>query len=164
MEKCALMKKNIVTPLVKKVIIPVIKNDDAGDLPLPSYATYNSAGMDLYAAVTETITITPGSWEKVPTGISMALPYGYEAQIRSRSGLAAKEGIIVLNAPGTIDADYRGEIFVLLYNASNRIFLLKRGMRIAQMVIAPVIQAQWQNIGALSITGRGTGGFGSTGV
>ena len=94
----------------------------------------------------------------------MALPFGYEAQIRSRSGLALTDGIIVLNSPGTIDADYRGEIFVVLYNAGEKVFLLKRGMRIAQMVIAPVIQAEWHEINRLSATQRGTGGFGSTGV
>ena len=148
---------------MKKILIPVVRNSAAGDLPLPSYATENSAGMDLYAAISGTITIPPFAREKVPTGISMALPFGYEAQIRSRSGLALTDGIIVLNAPGTIDADYRGEIFVVLYNASDKVFLLKRGMRIAQMVVAPVIQAQWQNIVELNLTKRGSGGFGSTG-
>lgn len=149
---------------MKKITIPVFHNIDDGDLPLPSYATQNSAGMDLYAAISRPMTLAPKTWEKIPTGLSMALPYGYEAQIRSRSGLALTDGIIVLNSPGTIDADYRGEIFVVLYNAGDKVFLLKRGMRIAQMVIAPVIQAEWQRIGNLSSTERGTGGFGSTGV
>ena len=149
---------------MNKIPIPVFRNVDGNDLPLPSYATQNSAGMDLYAAIPGSLTIPPHSWEKIPTGISMALPYGFEAQIRSRSGLALTDGIIVLNAPGTIDADYRGEIFVILYNAGSKVFLLKRGMRIAQMVIAPVLQAEWQEISALSTTQRGSGGFGSTGI
>ncbi len=149
---------------MKKISIPVFHNTDDSDLPLPSYSTPNSAGMDLYAAVPRPITIAPKTWEKIPTGLSMALPFGYEAQIRSRSGLALTDGIIVLNSPGTIDADYRGEIFVVLYNTSDKVFLLKRGMRIAQMVIAPVIQAEWQRISTLTMTQRGTGGFGSTGV
>ena len=149
---------------MNKIKIPVFRNIDESDLPLPSYATKNSAGMDLYAAIPGNLTIAPHTWEKIPTGLSMALPYGYEAQIRSRSGLALTDGIIVLNSPGTIDADYRGEIFVVLYNASNTVFLLKRGMRIAQMVIAPILQAEWQEISRLSQTQRGSGGFGSTGV
>ncbi|MBO4521077.1 MAG: dUTP diphosphatase [Alphaproteobacteria bacterium] len=149
---------------MKKVSISVFQNPDTRDLPLPSYATENSAGMDLYAAIPDHLTLAPGTWEKIPTGLSMALPFGYEAQIRSRSGLALTDGIIVLNSPGTIDADYRGEIFVVLYNAGEKVFLLKRGMRIAQMVIAPVIQAEWHEINRLSATQRGTGGFGSTGV
>ena len=149
---------------MKKIQIPVIRNSAAGNLPLPSYATEYSAGMDLYAAIPGSMTIAPGNWEKVPTGISMAVPFGYEAQIRSRSGLALTDGIIVLNAPGTIDADYRGEIFVVLYNAGSKLFLLKRGMRIAQMVISPVLQAEGQDIAKLNATKRGTGGFGSTGI
>ncbi len=149
---------------MKKIQIPVIRNTAAGNLPLPSYATANSAGMDLYAAIAGSMTIAPRSWEKIPTGISMAIPFGFEAQIRSRSGLALADGIIVLNSPGTIDSDYRGEIFVVLYNASEKVFLLKRGMRIAQMVITPVFQAEWQELTNLNTTQRGTGGFGSTGV
>lgn len=150
--------------MIKKIQIPIIRDQSAKNLPLPSYATENSAGMDLYAAISGTMTIAPGTWEKIPTGISIAVPFGFEAQIRSRSGLALTDGIVVLNSPGTIDADYRGEIFVILYNAGNKIFLLKRGMRIAQMVIAPVFQAEWQEITTLNTTSRGTGGFGSTGV
>ena len=149
---------------MKKIQIPVIRNTAGGNLPLPSYATSNSAGMDLYAAIPGTLTLQPHSWEKIPTGFSMAVPFGFEAQIRSRSGLALTDGIIVLNSPGTIDADYRGEIFVVLFNASDKVFLLKRGMRIAQMVITPVFQAEWQELGHLGTTSRGTGGFGSTGV
>ncbi len=149
---------------MKKISIPVFRHGAGADFPLPAYATEESAGMDLYAAIPGTITIPPHGREKVSTGISIALPSGFEAQIRSRSGLAWKEGIIVLNSPGTIDADYRGEIFVVLYNAGDTMFLLKRGMRIAQMVIAPVIQAQWHEIEKLAPTRRGDGGFGSTGV
>lgn len=149
---------------MKKLTIPIFQHPIGADLPLPFYATESSAGMDLYAAVPGTIAILPHNREKVSTGISIALPAGYEAQIRSRSGLAMKDGIIVLNAPGTIDADYRGEIFVVLYNASDELFLLKRGMRIAQMVIAPVVQVQWHRIEKLSLTKRGANGFGSTGV
>lgn len=144
--------------------IPVFRNPSATDLPLPSYATEESAGMDLYAAIPSAMTIPLGGREKVSTGISIALPSGFEAQIRSRSGLAWKEGVVVLNSPGTIDADYRGEIFVVLHNTGDKVFLLKRGMRIAQMVIAPVIRAQWSEIDALGATRRGAGGFGSTGV
>ena len=149
---------------MKKIVIPVFRNDSAKDLPLPSYATAESAGMDLYADISNSMTIPAGGREKIPTGISIALPSGYEAQIRSRSGLAWKEGIVVLNSPGTIDADYRGEIFVVLHNTDDKIFLLKRGMRIAQMVIAPVVQAQWHEIETLTVTARGSGGFGSTGL
>ena len=154
MERCAM----------KKISIPVFRYGSASDFPLPAYATEESAGMDLYAAIPGSITIPPAGRERISTGISIALPSGYEAQIRSRSGLAWKEGIIVLNSPGTIDADYRGEIFVVLYNTGDKVFLLKRGMRIAQMVIAPVVQAQWHEIGKLDTTRRGSGGFGSTGV
>lgn len=150
--------------MIKKIQIPVIRNTAGGNLPLPSYATPNSAGMDLYAAIPGNLTIQPNTWEKIPVGFSMALPFGYEAQIRSRSGLALTDGIIVLNSPGTIDADYRGEIFVVLYNAGTKVFLLKRGMRIAQMVICPVLQAEWKELDRLGTTSRGTGGFGSTGV
>ncbi len=149
---------------MKKISIPIFRHNNGKDLPLPSYATEESAGMDLYAAISGTITIPPQGRERISTGISIALPSGFEAQIRSRSGLAWKEGIVVLNSPGTIDADYRGEIFVVLHNTGDRMFLLKRGMRIAQMIIAPVIQAQWHEIGKLNTTPRGNGGFGSTGV
>lgn len=134
------------------------------DLPLPSYATASSAGMDLYAANLEAITIKPGQTALVPTGISIALPSGFEAQIRPRSGLALKNSITVLNTPGTIDADYRGEICVILINHSSADFLVERGMRVAQMVIAAVSQMTIQQADELDQTERGTGGFGSTGV
>ena len=146
------------------VTVPVIQNNNAVGLPLPTYATADSAGMDLYAAIPGPMRLQPGEWELIPTGISVALPKNCEAQIRSRSGLAAKSGIVVLNSPGTIDADYRGEIFVVLYNASKRILLLERGMKIAQKVVAPVLHVDWTPIDSLNATTRGKGGFGSTGV
>jgi len=135
-------------------------------LDLPAYETELSAGMDLRAALTEgeTLTLAPLARAMVPTGIAVALPGGYEAQIRPRSGLAAKHGITVLNSPGTIDADYRGEVKVVLVNMSDTVFEITRGMRIAQAVIAPVTQGAWNRVAGLGETGRGTGGFGSTGT
>lgn len=133
------------------------------DLPLPTYATEQSAGMDLHAAIAVNKIIAPGERALIPTGIAIALPANYEAQIRPRSGLAYKNGITVLNSPGTIDADYRGEIQVLLINHSNEAFTIERGMRIAQMIIAPVVQSSWQIVADLEESARGTGGFGSTG-
>lgn len=135
-------------------------------LELPRYETPGSAGMDLRAAVPEDtpVTLQPGEWQLIPTGISMALPSGYEAQIRPRSGLAAKKGISCVNTPGTVDSDYRGELRVNLINHGKEPFVIQRGERIAQMVIAPVIQAVWDEVDSLDETERGTGGFGSTGV
>lgn len=135
-------------------------------LELPRYETPGSAGMDLRAAVPEDtpVTLQPGEWQLIPTGISMALPSGYEAQIRPRSGLAAKKGISCVNTPGTVDSDYRGELRVNLINHGKEPFVIQRGERIAQMVIAPVIQAVWDAVDSLDETERGTGGFGSTGV
>jgi dUTP pyrophosphatase len=134
-------------------------------LALPSYETSHAAGMDLRAAVPENepMTIAPGARALAPTGITMALPEGYEAQIRPRSGLAAKHGVTCLNTPGTIDADYRGEVKVILINLGQEPFIIKRGDRIAQMVIAPVTQGEWLRVDALDDTARGGGGFGSTG-
>ena len=131
---------------------------------LPHYETIESAGMDLRAEIEEPVTIGPLERTIVPTGIFMELPLGVEAQIRPRSGLAAKKGITVLNAPGTIDADYRGEVGVILVNLSNEAFTIESGERIAQMVIAKHEQAQWEEVTELSTTDRGEGGFGSTGV
>jgi dUTP pyrophosphatase len=133
-------------------------------IPLPFYATSGSAGADLSAAVVETITLAPGARQLIPCGFALALPEGYEAQIRPRSGLAFKNGITVLNAPGTIDADYRGEIQVLLINHSDTAFMIERGMRIAQIIIAPVTQATFEMVDVLPSSTRNTGGFGSTGV
>lgn len=131
---------------------------------LPHYETIASAGMDLRANITTSIKLKPLERAIVPTGIFMELPIGTEAQIRPRSGLAAKKGITVLNAPGTIDADYRGEVGVILVNLSNEDFVIENGERIAQMVIAQHSQAQWEEVDELSSTDRGEGGFGSTGV
>jgi len=134
------------------------------DLPLPAYATGGSAGMDLLAAVTEPVTLAPGERRLVPTGFAIALPAGFEAQVRPRSGLALKQGVTVLNAPGTIDADYRGEVGVILVNLGGEAFAIRRGDRIAQLVVAPTVQAAWQEVADLDETARGAGGFGSTGV
>ena len=134
------------------------------DLPLPSYETDQAAGMDLPAAVEADLVIEPGKRAVVPTGLAIALPAGYEAQVRPRSGLAAKNGVTVLNSPGTVDADYRGEVKVILINLGDAPFTITRGMRIAQMVIAPVTQAAMVEVAALPETARGAGGFGSTGV
>ena len=133
------------------------------DLALPRYETLGAAGMDLLAAVAADVTLAPGARHIIPTGISIALPHGIEAQVRPRSGLAAKFGITILNAPGTIDADYRGEIGVLLINLGDAPFVVTRGMRIAQMVIARHESAQWIEVAELPDTDRGAGGFGSTG-
>jgi dUTP pyrophosphatase len=134
------------------------------DLNLPEYGTSMSAGLDLLAAIDDDLILKVGSRTLVPTGLKIALPEGYEAQVRPRSGLAIKNGISVLNSPGTIDADYRGEINVILINFGNEDFVIKRGMKIAQMIIAPYIQAQLIEVELLSETTRGTGGFGSTGL
>lgn len=132
--------------------------------PLPAYATIHSAGMDLRASLSESITLRPLERKLIPTGLFIELPVGYEAQIRPRSGLAIKKGITVLNSPGTIDADYRGEICVILINLSDTDFVIEDGERICQMVIAPHVQAQWEEVEQLGETARGAGGFGHTGV
>ncbi len=135
------------------------------DLPLPSYQSAHAAGLDLIAAVAEDapLTLAPGARALVPTGIAIALPENFEAQVRPRSGLAARHGLTVLNAPGTIDADYRGEIQVLLINHGSDAVQIPRGMRIAQLVVAPVSRATLRDVQSLDETGRGRGGFGSTG-
>ncbi|MDD1528364.1 dUTP diphosphatase [Bradyrhizobium sp. WBOS7] len=137
----------------------------AEGLPLPAYQTAEAAGLDLMAAVADgaPLTLAPGQYALVPTGLAIALPPAHEAQVRPRSGLAAKHGVTVLNSPGTIDADYRGEIKVILINHGAAPFVIKRGERIAQLVIAPVVQAALVPVATLSATDRGTGGFGSTG-
>jgi len=148
------------------ITISVKRLSHGEGLPLPKYGTADSAGMDLYAALGAGESITLGALERamIPTGLAMALPPRTEAQVRPRSGLAAKNGITILNTPGTIDADYRGEVKVILVNLSNEPFTIERGMRIAQMVIAPVTQGQWKEVDSLDETERGVGGFGSTGV
>ncbi len=138
--------------------------DHAVGLNLPTYATEHSAGMDLSAALEEAIELFPGERMLIPTGLSMAMPDGFEAQIRPRSGLAIKHGVTVLNTPGTIDADYRGEIKVCLINHGQEPFVIERGMRIAQMVIARHANVKWIKVASLDETERGSGGFGSTGT
>jgi dUTP diphosphatase len=134
-------------------------------LALPAYQSAYAAGLDLLAAVPKDapMILAPGKYALIPTGLTIALPPGYEAQVRPRSGLAAKHGVTVLNAPGTVDADYRGEVGVLLINHGDTPFPIRRGERIAQMVIAPVIQAELVPVASLTVTDRGSGGFGSTG-
>ncbi len=146
--------------------IPVVQLSHAAGLPLPAYETPLAAGMDLRAAVAdgEPVTLRPMARAMVPTGLSFAVPAGFEAQVRPRSGLAAKAGITCLNTPGTIDADYRGEVKVILINLGEEDFVIRRGDRIAQLVIAPVAAAIWQVVTNLDETARGAGGFGSTGA
>jgi len=134
------------------------------DLPLPAYASEHAAGLDLLAAIAADVTLAPLGRALVPTGISIALPVGFEAQVRPRSGLALKQGITVLNAPGTIDADYRGEIGVILVNLSDAAVTLRRGERIAQLLLARVERLAWDEVESLPATARGGGGFGSTGL
>ena len=140
--------------------------DHGESLPLPAYETEHSAGMDLIAALPEdeTLTLAPGERALVPTGFAIALPEGYEAQVRPRSGLAYKNGVTVLNTPGTIDSDYRGEVKVILVNFGHEPFAITRGMRIAQRVVAPVTRVAWDIAESLTETRRGAGGFGSTGT
>ena len=133
------------------------------DLPLPAYQTPHAAAMDLHAAVSTPVVIEPGTIALVGCGFAMALPVGYEAQVRPRSGLAARQGLTVVNTPGTIDADYRGEVKVALINLGQAAVTIERGMRIAQMVVAPVTHVAWETVTALPDSDRGTGGFGSTG-
>lgn len=133
------------------------------DLPLPERATPSSSGLDLRAAVEQTLELAPGERATVPTGISLSIPLGFEGQVRARSGLAAKHGIALVNAPGTIDSDYRGEVHVILINLGHNPFSIARGDRIAQLVIAPVAICEWEAVEALDPSGRGQGGFGSTG-
>lgn len=146
-----------------KVQIKRVRGDVDKDIPLPRYMTEHSAGMDLYAAVDQDVMIEPGERKLIPTGIAVAVPKGYEAQIRPRSGLALKSGISLVNSPGTIDADYRGEIGVLAINLGNEAFTVKRGERIAQMVINRVCSASLELTQELDMTGRDSGGFGHTG-
>ncbi len=144
------------------VHITRLKNSDG--LPIPHYQTEHSAGVDLYAAVDGETIIDRGAWKLVPTGLAVAIPEGYEGQVRPRSGLALKHGIGLLNAPGTIDADYRGEIGIILFNFSDKPFIIHRGDRIAQLVFARVEKARFVEAETLSETTRGAGGFGHTGV
>jgi dUTP pyrophosphatase len=146
--------------------VKIMRLPHGADLPLPAYQSELAAGFDLLAAVPADapMVIAPGTWAAVPTGLAIALPPGTEAQVRPRSGLAAKNGLTVLNAPGTIDADYRGEVKVLLINHGPAPFAVERGSRIAQMIIAPVLAARLTEASSLDDTARGAGGFGSTGT
>jgi dUTP pyrophosphatase len=145
------------------VEIEVCRLPHGEGLPLPAYQTQGAAGMDVVAAVEAELLLRPGERVAVPTGLRMGIPDGFEVQVRARSGLALKEGLAVLNAPGTIDSDYRGEVKVILANLSDRAVAITRGMRIAQLVVAPVTRASWRETAELQETGRGAGGFGSTG-
>ncbi|HVG93276.1 MAG TPA: dUTP diphosphatase [Planctomycetota bacterium] len=147
-----------------EIVVPVEVMPHARDLPLPAYATAGSAGMDLLAAVTEAVVLAPGRGALVPTGLRIAVPDGFEAQVRPRSGLALKHGLILPNSPGTIDADYRGEVQVIVRNLGDEPVRIERGMRIAQIVFAPVARARWEPSASLPDTKRGAGGFGHTGV
>lgn len=148
--------------MTNTVTVNVVRLAHGADLALPAYATLDSAGMDLMSAEPGDVTLAPGTRAMIATGLAMQLPSGFEAQVRPRSGLAAKHGITVLNSPGTIDADYRGEVKVILINLGDAPVTLARGERIAQMVIAPVTQATWHEVSTLENTARGAGGFGST--
>jgi dUTP pyrophosphatase len=146
------------------VTLAVRRLAHGADLPLPAYATEGAAGMDLLAAVAEPLVIPPMGRALVPTGLAIALPPGFELQVRPRSGLALRHGIVLPNSPGTIDEDYRGEIQVILLNTGDAPFTVTRGMRIAQAVLAPVVRAAWQEVEGLQSTLRAEGGFGSTGT
>lgn len=146
-----------------KAVIAVRRLPHGEGLPLPAYATGGAAGMDLLAAVAEPVTIPPGGRALIPTGLAIALPAGHELQVRPRSGLALRHGIILPNSPGTIDEDYRGEVQVIVLNAGEAPFTVERGMRIAQAVLSPVVRATWHEVESLDATAREAGGFGSTG-
>jgi len=143
--------------------VQLLRLPNAGDLPLPSYQSAHAAAMDLPAAVDSAVTLEPGAIALVPCGFAIGLPDGYEAQVRPRSGLASRHGVTVVNAPGTIDADYRGEVKVALINLGRDPFVIERGMRIAQLLVAPVSRVEWLVTSELPETTRGGGGFGSTG-
>lgn len=143
--------------------VRVVRLAHGADLPLPSYESPGAAGMDLRAAVDTPFVLAPGARAAIPTGLTMALPPGFEAQVRPRSGLAVRDGVTALNSPGTIDADYRGEVKVILVNHGTAPVTICRGDRIAQLVVAPVVKATWSEVESLDETDRGDGGFGSTG-
>ena len=145
-----------------KIKVHIQKIAGSEDISLPAYMTDQSAGMDICAAVSEETIIMPGQRQKIPTGIMIALPEGYEAQIRPRSGLAINQGITLLNSPGTIDADYRGEIALIVINHGSEPFTVTRGMRLAQMVVQKIFQVDWVEVSELNNTSRGSGGFGHT--
>jgi dUTP pyrophosphatase len=149
---------------LETVTVKIYRIDQStSDVDLPAYATPGSAGMDVRAAVSDTVVIEPGTAELIPTGLIIELPAGYEAQIRPRSGLAIKYRIGILNAPGTIDSDYRGELKIILMNFGDRPYAVHRGDRIAQMIVAPYVKVRWERVDAVRETDRGAGGFGHTG-
>ncbi len=143
--------------------VPLQRMPGCEDVPLPTYQSEHAAGMDMHAAVDEPVSLEPGAIALIPCGFAMAIPPGYEAQVRPRSGLAAKHGISIPNAPGTIDADYRGQVMVALVNLGGEPFTITRGMRIAQLIVKPVPRTHWQVVNELPPTERGAGGFGHTG-
>lgn len=145
------------------ITVSVTRLPHGRDLPLPDYASAGAAGLDLLAAVRDSVVLAPGSRALIPTGLAIALPAGFELQIRPRSGLALKHGIVIANSPGTIDEDYRGEIQVIILNAGAESFTITRAMRIAQAVLAPVLRLSWLEADTLDETSRAKGGFGSTG-
>ncbi|HYA87138.1 MAG TPA: dUTP diphosphatase [Nitrospirota bacterium] len=145
------------------LIVHITKLKHADGMPLPQYQTEHAAGVDLYAAIERDVTIDAGKWLLIPTGIALAIPEGYEGQVRPRSGLALKHGIGMLNSPGTIDADYRGEVGIILFNFSDTPFTVRRGDRIAQLVFAKLSKAKFESVSQLTETARGAGGFGHTG-
>jgi dUTP pyrophosphatase len=151
---------------LKSVPVSYVQLPHAAGLPVPDYASADAAGMDLSAAVPEDapVTLAPNARAAIPTGLIVAIPQGFEGQMRPRSGLALKHAVTVLNAPGTIDADYRGEVKVILVNLGSEAFQITRGMRIAQLILAPVVRASMQHVSSLEETARGEGGFGSTGL
>jgi dUTP pyrophosphatase len=153
-----------VEPGSEQVLVPVTRSAGNEDLPLPSYASPGSAGLDLRAALREELRLAPGERALVPTGVRVALPAGFEGQVRARSGLALKFGIVLPNAPGTIDADFRGELSVILWNTGREPFLIRRGDRIAQLVVARVARVAWDERAAIPESARAEGGFGSTGA
>lgn len=150
--------------MTKSLSVSITQFPHAKGLNLPKYGTEHSAGMDLEAAIDLPVTLKPGERAIIPAGLAIALPAGYEAQVRPRSGLAAKNGVTVLNTPGTIDADYRGEIKVILINLGTEPFTIERGMRIAQVIVAAYSRVEWNAVETLDETARGAGGFGSTGI
>ncbi len=148
---------------MEEIRVSIKRLHDNSDIPLPRYMTERSAGMDIFAAVDQEEVILPGEWKMIPSGIEIALPKGYEAHIRPRSGLALNKGVTLLNSPGTIDADYRGEVGIIIINHGKYPFVVKRGDRIAQMVVQRVCRISWNLSESLDTTGRGVGGFGHTG-
>lgn len=150
--------------LKSDILIPIRRMAGSKDIPLPAYESVGAAGLDVRAAVTSTVRLEPGRIALIPCGFAIAVPPGYEAQLRPRSGLATKSGVTLVNSPGTIDADYRGEVGVALINLGREIFEISRGLRIAQMVVAPVCKVEWDEVQDLQPTIRNKGGFGHSGI